>query len=358
MEKRIAVIFPGVGYHVDKPLLYYGRKLAGKYGYEIVCADYGTLPSGIKGDEKKMYDAYEQALANVTAGLSEVDFSSYDRVLFISKSIGTAVAASYDAGNQIGAGHVFYTPVAASFQAIGREGIVFHGTGDDWAETDVIAAECEKRGLPLYLTEQANHSMETGGVFRDLEILETIMKETDKYIKEFSGSCKLEKRFEFRYIHPEEGDQAARIEQICFPPNEACTEKMMKDRAAAAPELFLVAVDREKGRLAGFFCGLATDEERFRDEFFYDNTLYQPEGKNVILLGLDVLPEYRGQGVAKELMGRYLQKERERGRKKAILTCLEDKIPMYEKMGFTGQGLSRSAWGGIPWYEMSCQLNS
>ena len=103
MEKRIAVIFPGVGYHVDKPLLYYSRKLAGKYGYEIVCADYGTLPSGIKGDEKKMYAAYEQALANVTAGLSEVDFSSYDRVLFISKSIGTAVAASYDAGNQIGA---------------------------------------------------------------------------------------------------------------------------------------------------------------------------------------------------------------------------------------------------------------
>ena len=177
MEKRIAVIFPGVGYHVDKPLLYYSRKLAGKNGYEIVCADYGTLPSGIKGDEKKMYAAYEQALANVTAGLSEVDFSSYDRVLFISKSIGTAVAASYDAGNQIGAGHVFYTPVAASFQAIGREGIVFHGTGDDWAETDVIAAECEKRGLPLYLTEQANHSMETGDVFRDLEILETIMKD-------------------------------------------------------------------------------------------------------------------------------------------------------------------------------------
>ena len=98
-------------------------------------------------------------------------------------------------------------------------------------------------------------------------------------------------RFEFRYIRQEEGDQAARIEQICFPPNEACTEKMMKDRAAAAPELFLVAVDRESGLLAGFLCGLATDESRFRDEFFYDNTLYQPEGKNVILLGLDVLPE-------------------------------------------------------------------
>lgn len=187
MEKKIAVIFPGVGYHVDKPLLYYTRKLADQYGYEIACADYGKLPFGIKGDMKKMYAAYEQALAHVTEGLSDIDFHAYDYVLFISKSIGTAVAASYDAKYGTGAGHIYYTPVEASFQAIGTEGIVFHGTGDDWAKTEVISAECEKRGLPLYLTEHANHSMETGDALRDLEILKTIMEKTEQYIKEFSG---------------------------------------------------------------------------------------------------------------------------------------------------------------------------
>ena len=187
MEKKIAVIFPGVGYHVDKPLLYYSRKLADQYGYEIACADYGKLPSGIKGDMKKMYEAYEQALASVTEKFADLDFHSYDRILFISKSIGTAVAASYDAQYEIGAGHIYYTPVEASFQAIGTEGIVFHGTGDDWAKTEVISAECEKRGLPLYLTEQANHSMETGNALRDLEILKTIMEKTDQYIREFSS---------------------------------------------------------------------------------------------------------------------------------------------------------------------------
>ena len=175
--------------------------------------------------------------------------------------------------------------------------------------------------------------------------------------REQQAAENLHERFEFRYIRPEEGDQAARIEQVCFPPNEACTEKMMKDRAAAAPEMFLTAVDRKNGLLAGFLCGLATDEVRFRDEFFYYNTLYQPEGKNVILLGLDVLPEYRGQGLARELMHIYLQREKERGRKMAVLTCLADKIPMYEKMGFTSHGLSKSTWGGVPWYEMSCVLN-
>ncbi len=63
-------------------------------------------------------------------------------------------------------------------------------------------------------------------------------------------------RFEFRNIRPEEAEQAAEIERICFPPNEACSKEMMLERAAKAPELFLVAVDRQTGRIAGFLNGL------------------------------------------------------------------------------------------------------
>ena len=32
-EKKLAVLFPGIGYHCDKPLLYYSAKLAGAAGY-------------------------------------------------------------------------------------------------------------------------------------------------------------------------------------------------------------------------------------------------------------------------------------------------------------------------------------
>ena len=186
MSKMLAVVFSGIGYHGDKPLLYYSSRLARKYGYEIKCAEYGPLPSGVKGDAKKMYNAYELALESVSRQFREVDFSSYRRVLFLSKSMGTAVAATFDAKNNIGAGHVFYTPVEASFRDMGSRGIVFHGTADDWAETDAIRRECEKRGLPLFLTKNANHSMETGDVLRDLEIMREIMQETEGYIERFT----------------------------------------------------------------------------------------------------------------------------------------------------------------------------
>lgn len=163
-------------------------------------------------------------------------------------------------------------------------------------------------------------------------------------------------KFEFRNIRPEEADQAVAIEQICFPPNEACSEKNMKERIAVAPELFLVAVDRETGKLAGFLNGLSTDEYTFRDEFFVNADLHNPEGKNIMLLGLDVLPEYRRQGLAREIVFQYLRREREKDRRRVILTCLKSKVKMYQKFGFTDHGIADSTWGGEEWHEMSCVI--
>ena len=109
-------------------------------------------------------------------------------------------------------------------------------------------------------------------------------------MKEFISETIMEK-YEFRNIRPEEVDQAVRMEQICFPPNEACSEKHMRERILQVSEFFLVAVDKETGKIAGFLSGNATDEEVFRDEFFTDVTLKNQKGKNIMLLGLEVLPE-------------------------------------------------------------------
>lgn len=159
--------------------------------------------------------------------------------------------------------------------------------------------------------------------------------------------------FEFRSIRQEEANFATEIEQICFPPNEACSPKHMKDRIAKAPDLFMVAVDKESGKLAGFLNGLSTSETKFRDEFFVDENLYEPDGESVMLLGLDILPEYRGQGLATAVVNEYAKRERANGRKTLILTCLDAKVDMYKKMGFVDNGIANSTWGGEEWHEMS-----
>lgn len=167
---------------------------------------------------------------------------------------------------------------------------------------------------------------------------------------------KIEEQFEFRSVRTEETGEAAALEQKCFPPNEACAPQFMKERIQAAAEIFLVAVDRENGRIAGFLNGIATEEKHLRDEFFTDASLHDPRGKNIMLTGLAVLPDYRGQGLAGELVERYAQRERQKDRERLVLTCLEEKVEMYRKFGFQDLGLSGSVWGGEEWHEMAREL--
>ena len=179
---------------------------------------------------------------------------------------------------------------------------------------------------------------------------------SDKEGNSFVKNSKVYERFELRTIRQEEADEAAEIEQICFPPHEACSPRHMKERIKVAAECFLVAVDRETGTMAGFLNGIATDEEAFRDAFFTDADLHDPDGGNIMLLGLDVLPEYRKQGLARELVYCYCRREQARGRKRLVLTCLEDKVEMYTKLGFRDRGESASKWGGEAWHEMDILL--
>lgn len=165
----------------------------------------------------------------------------------------------------------------------------------------------------------------------------------------------LTEKFEFRNITQREALQAAEIEQMCFPPNEACSRAHMLERIHTAQEQFLVAVDKKTGKIAGFLNGIATDESRFRDEFFTDARLHNPEGRNIMLLGLDVLPQYRMQGLGRALVITYLQREWQKGRQEVFLTCLQSKVEMYQKFGFTDLGLADSTWGGEAWHEMSCK---
>ena len=167
----------------------------------------------------------------------------------------------------------------------------------------------------------------------------------------------LTKNFNFRRINGKEADEAARIEGICFPPTEACTKGAIVKRIGVAAELFLVAEDCKSGKLAGFLNGVATNEMDFRDAFFTNPELHDCQGENIMLLGLDVLPEYRGQGLARELVRQYAKREAEKGRKRLILTCHKEKVEMYIKFGFRDRGESSSEWGGEKWHEMELCLS-
>lgn len=185
MKKKLAVFFPGVGYNCDKPLLYYTKKLAKEHGFQILDISYGEFP---KVDIKKNLELiFSQALEAAKRQLEKVDFSEYETVLLVSKSVGTAVAATYQKdmikGKETSIYNVYMTPVTASLKMLTGEGIIFSGTGDDWVQEGEVERWCDEHNYPLHSIEDANHSMETGDTIRDLGILKNCMSIFSSYLE-------------------------------------------------------------------------------------------------------------------------------------------------------------------------------
>ncbi len=181
-KSKLAILFPGIGYTCDKPLLYYSGKLAAFCGYELKTVPYGNFESGIKGNPKKMEEAFDSALRQAEEILRDIDFADRE-LLFLSKSIGTAVAAAYAKQHSLKVKSVSFTPVEQTFLFAEGEGIMFHGTADPWAkDSQKIQEGCDRIGQKLYLTKGANHSLETGDVETDIRNLQTVMGQVKAFI--------------------------------------------------------------------------------------------------------------------------------------------------------------------------------
>ena len=183
--KKTAVVFPGVGYTKDRPLLYFAGKLAAACGYELIHLDF----SGIDWSKEKLKDkefllsTLEYCLNRTDEKLKDVDLAGSEKVLFISKSIGTVVATAYADRQDIDTKQICFTPLEFIDRFIkDNNGLVFYGSADPYANPQMIADICKTKKLTAYCIEDANHSLETGDVLKDIDNLGYVMDKVKKFI--------------------------------------------------------------------------------------------------------------------------------------------------------------------------------
>lgn len=149
-----------------------------------------------------------------------------------------------------------------------------------------------------------------------------------------------------RLATKEDLNEIIKIESICFPEAEAAKESDFQKRFDAFKENFIIAEDN--GKIIGFINGCTTDLPELPDEL----QLHKKHGDYQTIFGLDVLPDYRRNGVAAQLMNYFIELSKERGKKGMVLTCKIHLIHYYEKFGFKHQGVSASEHGGAVWNDM------
>ena len=139
--RKLLVLFPGVGYSTARPLLYYAKRMGQEKGYEVLELEYSRMPEHPFDNLK---ETAKTVCACAEAWAEHVDWEKYDKIAFVSKSVGT-VATGFltrrlaETGGCVQIVNLFLTPIEPTFKYLteakngtkmGSSQIVFSGTAD------------------------------------------------------------------------------------------------------------------------------------------------------------------------------------------------------------------------------------
>lgn len=184
--ERLVICFPGIGYHCDKPLLYYSCKIAKELGYsKIIQIHYTFNGKNIRGNKEKMKEAFDSLYQQAKEQLTCVEWNQYEEIVFISKSIGTAISCAFALEQKINCKQILYTPLEQTYEFLSEnsKGIAFIGTDDPWSDVEKVIHISEDKNIPIYVYQKANHSLETFDTLKNIETIMDVMKKTKGYLE-------------------------------------------------------------------------------------------------------------------------------------------------------------------------------
>ena len=153
-----------------------------------------------------------------------------------------------------------------------------------------------------------------------------------------------------RHATLEDLDILDKVENECFPPNEAASRKALEGRLKVYPNHFWLLEDGDQ--VVSFVNGMVTDLPDLCDEMFDDPHMHNDKGAWQMIFGVNTIPAYRKRGCAGQLLEQASKQAREQGRKGLVLTCKDKLVHYYAKFGFVSEGVSQSEHGGVVWYQM------
>ena len=125
----------------------------------------------------------------------------------------------------------------------------------------------------------------------------------------------------FRTAQLSDLDRVTEIEYICFPAEQAATRAAFEQRIKTFPSHFILL--EHEGTPIGFVNGAVLDARYIEDEMYERTDSHNERGAYQSVYGLDVLPEYRGRGLAHKLMAQLIDQAKKEGRRGVTLTCLD-----------------------------------
>ncbi|MCL5124154.1 MAG: hypothetical protein M1511_06600 [Deltaproteobacteria bacterium] len=189
---HIAVLFPGFGYTVQMPLMYYTGRLLSESGADVflVGYNYSQQPDfqAASGEEREIWlrtdtiAAYKMALAQ----------RNYERVTLVGKSIGTRAIGHLLATEEPPPSLrcIWLTPILRSellrnqMKRTPHQALFVIGTSDPHYDPEILAEVQEATAGQVMVIDNADHSLEiTGDIVQSIHVLEGLITEIQKFLE-------------------------------------------------------------------------------------------------------------------------------------------------------------------------------
>ncbi|MCD4714173.1 MAG: hypothetical protein K8R73_12885 [Clostridiales bacterium] len=182
-SSSLVVIFPGGDNSTDIPTLHYARKTALLIGCDVLSLQYGVKDRKLDFYDRDIYYALVEECFDA---INKVNYSEYDRLFFISKSIGNSIALDVDnkyLNSKLA--HIFYTPLSEEVERIRLKNcMVFTGDKDKLVDQKSIETLLSISNVEVHQFANAVHSLEINDdVGESLKILETTTNLCREYLK-------------------------------------------------------------------------------------------------------------------------------------------------------------------------------
>ena len=153
-----------------------------------------------------------------------------------------------------------------------------------------------------------------------------------------------------RNVQASDLEQLLLIEGEGFSKEEAATKEAMVERIHKIADTFIVA--EKEGKIVGYINGPIINQLYITDDLFETIGENPKTGGTQSILGVAVSKNARKQGIARILIEKMEELAAENERQGITLTCKEELVSFYEKLGFVNHGLSESNHGGVSWYNL------
>lgn len=170
--KKLLIIFPGVGYGLDSPLLYFADFVYETKGFDRIHMNYQNI---FANKELSLEEKLQKVREYILEQVKDTNFDSYDEVVFLSKSVGSVEAGILAKRLNLEVVQVFITPIEEAISYCKENSIVVIGTQDKAYE--LYKNHCDENKMKALYVEDANHSLEVDGQpYESIDVLKSVMR--------------------------------------------------------------------------------------------------------------------------------------------------------------------------------------